>query len=152
MRFITISDTFYKEILDTDKEILQKGNRRPHLLVLRLSYKGEKIDFAIPFRSNIGPNVPKEQYFPLPPRWKTRPGRRHGLHYIKMFPVPKSAQEKFWTGEKEEFLLYQSIIERNIKKILSQAQGYLEQYEAGDKPNFSVDIDSVLKTIERMGK
>ena len=46
-------------------------------------------DFAIPIRSNIPASAPKNQYFALPPRPQTRPKNRHGLHYIKMFPVTK---------------------------------------------------------------
>ncbi len=64
-------------------------NMRPYVLVIRLKYIEKSYDFAVPIRSNIPAAAPKDQYFALPPRPTTRPKNRHGLHYIKMFPVTK---------------------------------------------------------------
>lgn len=68
---------------------------RPCIVVVRLRYRGRRRDFAVPLQSNIVPNVPKDQYFVLPPRPTTKPGHRHGIHYIKMFPIQKRFQRKF---------------------------------------------------------
>lgn len=63
-------------------------------MVVRLRFRGKRRDFAVPLRSNIAPNVPKDQYFALPPRPTTRPGCRHGIHYIKMFPITKCVSSR----------------------------------------------------------
>ena len=87
MKLVTINNSLLTKYRH-DSEILQKSTR-PYVLVIRLKYKNEKYDFAIPIRSNIPASAPKNQYFALPPRPQTRPKYRHGLHYIKMFPVTK---------------------------------------------------------------
>ena len=71
MRIVSIADEFF-ERCGNDRELMTKRGR-PCVLVLRLRYKGKRYDFAIPFRSNISPNTPKNQYFPLPPRPSTKP-------------------------------------------------------------------------------
>lgn len=71
-----------------DRELMLKHNR-PCIVVVRLRFRGKRRDFAVPLRSNIAPNVPKDQYFALPPRPTTRPNCRHGIHYIKMFPITR---------------------------------------------------------------
>ena len=142
MRFVSISQTFFD--LCDDKELLHKGNRRPHVLILSLRYQGRRLSFAVPLRSNIPPSAPKCEYFPLPPRPSTRPKHRHGLHYIKMFPITKQYQEKFWVGENPSYLLFQKIISENQKRIVSECQTYLDRYAAGERPAFSVDIDGII--------
>lgn len=148
MKFITVTRDFF-ELHKEEPELLNKGDTRPHVLVVRLLYKGENIDFAVPLRSNISPGTPKWQYFPLPSRSTTKPGHRHGLHYIKMFPVLKKHQAKFWVGKNPSYVLYQSIIEKNKKRIVQECQEYLDRYSAGDKSPFSVDIDAVLARNEK---
>ena len=144
MQFITISKSFI-ELLENDvPEMLHKNTSRPHLLVLSLLYKGKRMRFAVPFRSNIPPSAPKNQYFPLPPRSTTKSKHRHGLHYIKMFPIKKEYQEKFWTGNNKNYLLYQKIITENQTQIIKDCQEYLNNYEAGNIPPYSVDIDAIL--------
>ena len=146
MRFVTVKNEFFS-LCDFDKELLEKKNRRPHLLVVSLRYRGRFYDFAVPLRSNIAPNTPKSQYFPLPPRPSTKPHHRHGLHYIKMFPITSQYQEKFWTGKDPSFLLYQKIIEDNRKQIISECQAYLDAYADGKIPEYSVRIDAIIKKL-----
>ena len=117
MKFVTISSAFYKKC--NDPELLQKQNRRPHVLILSLAYKGRRANFAVPLRSNIPPSAPKTEYFPLPPRATTQPKHRHGLHYIKMFPITKQYQQKFWVGKHESYVLYQRIISTNMRPGIS---------------------------------
>jgi len=148
MRFITVSEEFFK-LCGDDPEILHKGTKRPHLLVVSLSYKGERWRFAVPFRSNISPATPKTDYFPLPPREATKPKHRHGLHYTKMFPITKQYQEKFWVGNKASYMLYHDIINRNEKRIISECQAYLDRYAKGFYPKFSVDIDGIIKKLTK---
>ena len=87
MKLVTINNALLLKYTG-DSEILQKSTR-PYVLVVRLKYKDACYDFAVPIRSNIPASAPKDQYFALPPRPQTRPKNRHGLHYIKMFPVTK---------------------------------------------------------------
>lgn len=68
---------------------LEKNEKRPCLIIVKLKYKGVKCDFAIPFRSNIYGNASREEYYPLPPRKTTKKGKKHGLHYAKIFPITK---------------------------------------------------------------
>lgn len=151
MKFITVSQKFF-DLCGDDPEILFRENRRPHLLVLSLKYKGVARRFAIPLRSNIPANAPKEQYFALPPRPSTRPGNRHGLHYIKMFPITKEHQEKFWVGEKSSYVLFQEIISKNEKEIVDACQKYLDDYASGVHPQYSVNIDNALEKLENAHK
>lgn len=148
MKFITVSQEFF-DLHKEDAEILHKGGKRPHVLVVRLLYKGKNRNFAVPLRSNISPGSPKWQYFPLPLRNTTKPHHRHGLHYIKMFPILKRHQRMFWVGENPSYVLYQSIIDKNERRIIQECQEYLDRYSAGEKPPFSVDIDAALERNER---
>ena len=75
------------DLVEGDRELMLKHNRSC-IVVVRLRFRGKRRDFAVPLRSNIAPNVPKDQYFALPPRPMTPPGCRHGIHYIKMFRAP----------------------------------------------------------------
>ena len=72
MKIVSISQDFF-DLVEGDRELMLKHNR-PCIVVVRLRFRGKRRDFAVPLRSNIAPNVPKDQYFALPPRPKTRPG------------------------------------------------------------------------------
>lgn len=123
-------------------------HNRPCIVVVKLRYKGRKHDFAVPLRSNIAPNVPKNQYFALPPRPTTKPGRRHGIHYIKMFPVQKRFQKKFRTEGSKYYETLQRTIDANTKRIVSECQAYLDRYETEGRPRYAVDIDRILALLE----
>lgn len=102
-------------IYSADPEILTKSGR-PCVLVVRLSYKGKRYDFAIPLRSNIPSGAPKDQYFSLPPRPSAKPHNRHGLHYIKMFPVTEKYLVRYRTEGNASATLYKEIISKNPEK------------------------------------
>ena len=87
--------------------------KRPYLIILKLKYMGKKIDFAIPFRSNIPPSAKEWEFYSLPPNSTTKETYHHGLHFIKMFPIKKEYKEKFHTSKNEFF---QKVIEAKIKK------------------------------------
>lgn len=72
MKVVSISQDFF-DLVEGDRELMLKHNR-PCIVVVRLRFRGKRRDFAVPLRSNIAPNVPKDQYFALPPRPTTRPG------------------------------------------------------------------------------
>lgn len=147
MKLTSISDSFFKTFCPLDPEILEKDNRRPYLVILRLNYKGSKHDFAIPFRSNIAKYIPKDQYFSLPPRPTTRSGRIHGLHYIKMFPIKKSFLEKFNTKGDPYYTTISAIIEKNLKEIIGQAQAYLDSYGAGQRISMGTNIELIHSAL-----
>lgn len=145
MKLVTIRADLLS-LYEKDKEVLQKSGR-PYVVVLRLKYKERNYDFAVPIRSNIPAAAPKEQYFALPPRPTTRPRNRHGLHYIKMFPITKKYQVRYRTDGNEFATLIQQIIDKNAKRIVLECQQYLDDYAAGKHPQFSTDIDFLLSVL-----
>ena len=145
MKLVSI-DTSLFDKYKNDLEILTKSNR-PYVLVIRLKYKSKNFDFAVPLRSNIPANTPKNQYFALPPRPATRPKNRHGLHYIKMFPVTKQYLRRYRTEGNPSAILIQTIIDKNTKIIVDECQTYLDAYAKGHHPQFSTDIDYLLSQL-----
>lgn len=123
-------------------------SNRPCALVVRLKYKGVRRDFAVPFRSNIFPKTPKNQYFALPPRPTTKPGHYHGIQYSKMFPVEKRHLVKFRMDGDPYYAMIQARIDANEKAIVSACQAYLADYEKTGGPKFSTDIDVIVALLE----
>jgi len=136
------------QLYSRDPEVLHKSGR-PYVVVVRLKYKGHNHDFAVPIRSNIPAAAPREQYFSLPPRPNTKPKNRHGLHYIKMFPVTKSYLNRYRTEGNDFACLIQDIIEKHTKEIVSSCQSYLNRYANGERPDYSTDIDLLLHLLEQ---
>jgi hypothetical protein len=147
VRIVSISQEYF-DLYGGDREMMLKHNR-PCIVVVRLKFRGKRRDFAVPLRSNIAPNVPKNQYFPLPPRSTTKPNHRHGVHYIKMFPIEKKYQQKFRTKGSKYYEKLQSILDVNTKQIVNECQNYLNRYEAEGKPKYAVDIDRIIELMEK---
>lgn len=145
MRLVSIRKDKLK-IYSVDKEMLQKSYR-PCVLVINLAYKGKRYDFAVPLRSNINPSTPKDQYFPLPVRKTTKQGYRHGLHYIKMFPVDRSFLVKYRTEGNAFATLIKTTVDKSEKAIVADCQRYLKDYENGVKPMYSTDIDLLINAV-----
>lgn len=120
MKIVSISQDYFG-LVDGDRELMLKRDR-PCIVVVRLRFRGKRRNFAVPLRSNIAPNVPKDQYFALPPRPKTRPGCRHGIHYIKMFPITKAYQRRFRTEGSAYYETLRRIIDGNTKRIVSEQE------------------------------
>ncbi len=131
-----------------DSEVLQKSTR-PYVLVIRLKYKDNNYDFAVPIRSNIPASAPKNQYFALPPRPQTKPKNHHGLHYIKMFPVTKQYLVRYRVEGHRFATLIQNIINKNSKQIVDECQQYLDLYSQGIKPVYSTDIDHLIEQLNK---
>ena len=148
MRLVTIDVKLYKTFKQ-DKEFLHNA-KRPCVLVLRLKYKGHNHHFAIPVRSNISASSEKNLYFPLPPRPNTRPKNRHGLHYIKMFPVRVEHLQKYHTAGNISATLMKAIIDKNTKRIVMDCQNYLYEYEKGKRHKFATDIDFLLEQLNNI--
>lgn len=145
MKLVSINPKLLEKY-KSDPEVLTKSGR-PYVLVIRLKYKGQKYDFAVPIRSNVPAAAPREQYFALPPRPTTKPRNRHGIHYIKMFPVTKEYLIRYRTEGNVFAQLIQSIIDKNTKEIVDACQTYLDRYAAGQKPQFATDIDYLLTLL-----
>lgn len=145
MRIVTIQKNYLKEYA-IDPEMMQKSSR-PCVLIINLKYRSNRYDFAVPLRSNINASAPKNQYFPLPPRPSTRPGNRHGVHYIKMFPVDRRAVNRYRTQGNAAASLMQQILNKNEKQIVDSCQRYLLEYERGNRPLFCTDIDLLLRAM-----
>ncbi len=150
MHLVKVSPTFYNncKIHGTDSELLFNESGRPCVLLLKLMYKGQKRSFVVPLRSNIAPNVPKSQYFPLPPNKNTRPGCRHGIHYIKIFPISKEYIQKYNIDGNIFLQKVNSIINFNTKAIVTACQNYLAQAETGNRHPMTPDIDGILTWLD----
>ena len=145
MKLVTIKSSALKQYT-TDPEMLHKA-KRPCVLIIRLKYKGRRYDFAVPLRSNIHPSSPKDEYFPLPPRKTTKPKHRHGIHYIKMFPVKKDVLLVYRYKGNAEAERIKAVIDKNEKAIVAECQAYLTRYEHGDRPAYSTDIDLLISML-----
>lgn len=145
---MSVSDEYISAYGSTDREFMFKHGR-PCVMVLKLHFRSEKWDFAVPFRSNIAPNVPKDQYFALPPRPTTKPRHRHGIHYIKMFPVERRFLQRFRTDGNPYYETVQRIVDENSKHIVTACQGYLDAYAAHGRPQYGVDIDRLIALLKQ---
>ena len=148
MKVISVSDEYFEEVVSDDREFMLKHGR-PCALVVRLRFRGCRRDFAVPLRSNIAPNAPKWQYFPLPPRPTTKPRHRHGLHYVKMFPIEKRYQRRFRTKGNPYYEKMQAILDENTSRIVVECQAYLDSYEVNGKPKYAVDLDKLIEALDK---
>lgn len=146
MRLVTLNKSYLKKY-SKDKEMLQKADR-PCALIVQMTFHGHRYDFAIPLRSNISASAPKDQYFPLPPRKGTKSKNRHGLHYIKMFPVKRQWLLKYHTDTVYSALI-KGIIDSKEKVIISECKAYLRDYERGIRPNYSTDLDMLIEIMKK---
>ena len=130
-----------------DPEMLQKA-KRPCALIIKLKYKGSFYDFAIPIRSNISPNTPKCQYYPLPTRHTTKDTYRHGVHFIKMFPVDRTKVNRF-NMEGMFYQMMKAFLDKEEKNIVKACQNYLLDYELGNKPKYATNIDLLINVLNK---
>ena len=145
MKIISVTDDLFD--LLNDQELLHNKNHRPHVLILKLTYKETKINFAVPFRSNIPPNANKLFYFSMPPRPSTKPKHRHGLHYIKAFPITNEYYAKCNIDDSKYYETIRKIANEKLTEIIHGMQHYLELYEQGLREKYCVDIDSAIKKL-----
>lgn len=78
-----------------------------------------------------------------------RPKNRHGLHYIKMFPVTKQYLVRYRTEGNNFAMLIQTIIDKNSKQIVDECQHYLDLYSQGITPAYSTDIDYLIEQLSK---
>lgn len=150
MQLVKVGNQFYEECKKrgTDKELLFNKSGRPCVLILKLKYKGQKQKFVVPLRSNIASNTPKEQYFPLPPNSATKAGNRHGVHYIKLFPIDSKYIQKYRIENNAYMQQIKAILDKNEKEIIMACQNYLKECEQGKKNLMTPDIDGILSWMK----
>lgn len=146
MKIISVKDELFTVL--KDPELLHNKKRRPHVLVLKLTYKNTKMNFAIPFRSNIPPNANKAFYYSMPPRPNTKPKHRHGLHYTKAFPITSEYYAKCNIDDNKYYETIRRIANDKLVEIISGMQHYLDLYEKGLRESFSVDIDNAVEKLK----
>lgn len=148
MKYSTISQEFFDKFsFDGDELTHNKDEKRPYAIIIKLTFKGEKYDFALPFRSHIKAYFPEEQYFKLPPNHSTKSGEIHGLHYIKMFPIQKKYMLKYRFPNDKLNNAIQNKIAKNKKTIIEDAQKYLDSYSENGRPSYGVDIEGLIEKI-----
>ena len=150
MKIVKIKRDLIKKY-SVDPEMLHKSDR-PCVLVVRLKYGGKNRDFAVPIRSNVPAASPKNEYFPLATRYSTKDTNRHGIHYIKMFPVDKRFYEKYRTEDNVTAALVKAMVtdKQNELRIVKECQEYLKRYEGGDKPKYSTDLDRLISILDAL--
>jgi len=150
VQLVKVSPQFYQECKNrgVDKELLFNKSGRPCVLIVKLRYKGKNHKFVVPLRSNITSNTPKNQYFSLPPNQTTKVGNRHGVHYIKLFPIDSKYIQKYRIENNTYMQQIKSILDRNEKTIIESCQNYLYEYEQGKRHIMTPDIDGILSWLE----
>lgn len=133
----------YQKHTDND-QMLESEVGRPCVLIMKLKYKGKYHKFIVPLRSNITGSTPKNQFFSLPPTSRTRQGNRHGISYVKIFPIKDEYVEKFLINPRTHIDMVKKIIDKNENTIIYACQNYLNEYEKGNRSPFTPDIDSIL--------
>lgn len=133
---------------DVANQLMKTKDGRPGVLILKLKYRGKEHDFIVPLRSNIPAKAEEWEYKKLPPNKETRPGCRHGIHYIKIFPIKKEYIDKYNIDQSNYLLTIKGIIDKSTKEIVEACQEYLSEYEKGNRHRFSPDIDDILKVLE----
>ena len=114
---------------------------------MKLKYKGQNHKFVVPLRSNIAANTPKNQYFALPSNSATKSGNRHGVHYIKLFPIDSKYIQKFRIENNAYMQQVKSILDKNEKDIIIACQNYLYECNQGKKNPMTPDIDGILSWL-----
>lgn len=77
------------------------------------------------------------------------PHHRHGLHFVKMFPITKGHTQKFHTDNNAEYKRINNILDKNTRQIVAQAQAYLTAYEQGNRSLYATNIDKLLDYISK---
>ena len=68
-----------------------------------------------------------------------------------MFPIEKQYLLKYHTEGNVAATMYKAIIDKNTTEIVNACQKYLNDYEAGIRPQFSTDIDYLTQQLIKSG-
>lgn len=66
-----------------------------------------------------------------------------------MFPIAKKYQTRFRIEGNVYYETIQRIIDKNSKQIIASCQAYLDRYEKHGRPNYAVDIDRIIRLLEK---
>ena len=154
MILVKVKQEFYNLCVkhNVAEELLFNEDGRPCVLIVQLKYKGRKRDFVVPIRSNISKYTPREQYFSLPPNPKTKPGNKHGIHYIKLFPIERKYIDTYLTDNNKYYDTILKILKRKEKEIIRSCQEYLDICADGKRHSMTPDLDSIIEVLEDRGK
>ena len=119
LKFVFLSDDFYKDYdTNTYKEILKKDSRPYVMFIIKI----DNIDYAVPFRTNINH---KFAYF-------TNPPKKCGIDYKKAIVVTKSNyldESKYVLVNQREYIN----IRENEDVIIKEFKDYLKKYKKAIK-------------------
>ena len=152
MQLVKVTPKFFEVCekcgANKNKQLLESEAGRPCVLILSLKYHGKKRKFVVPIKSNIKSSEDKKNYFPLPPNNRTKPGCRHGVFYIKLFPVSSKYINPYYYNNNTFLVGIKKIIDDNAKEIVTSCQRYLERYENGDGTTFTPDINKIIDVLD----
>lgn len=149
MKLVKVSKNFYEllKIHKLDDQLMYNEQGRPCVLLVKLKYNDTMYDFVAPLRSNISSKAAKWEYFSLPPNSKTREHNRHGIHYIKLFPIVKEYIDLYKIKNDIYFDKIIKRIQKNEKQIITSCQDYLDNYSKDNKHPFTPNIDAILNLL-----
>lgn len=154
-KYVSLKPKIYQ--LFNDPEMLKSNmsHERANLVIIRLRFKNNMYNFAVPWRSNIAPNaVPVNTYFQLPPTRKTKEHHVAGLDFRKMCILPNKKKNKnqYYTN----YIINESkdavtimYIKKNKKVIIDKAQNYLNNYTSISSKTYHVNLDNCLKQLNK---
>lgn len=119
-------------------------------MLVKLRYKNKLRDFVVPLRSNISSTTPFSQYFALPPNSNTRKHCRHGVHYIKLFPVDRRYIDTYQVSGNKYYVNILHMLNASERDIVQDCQDYLNLCEVGNKHMMTPDIDGILQMIDSL--
>lgn len=154
IKLVVLNQLYFDTV--NDKELLHSThvNERANILILKLTYRNEKYNFALPWRSNV-PNTPKLSavIFPLPNTSKTIPGHKACLDFRKMAPLPKNNKlyHKYHLNLSNDYITV-AFIEKNLPQIIKRAERYLHNREIEKIHVLGlVDLDGALRKLKAAG-
>ena len=154
-KYIALTKQLY-DLFD-DKEMLRSStvHERANLLLLKVRFRGNMYDVALPWRSNLKPaTVPTNSYYKLPPTTKTTAYHVACLDFNKLCILPNKKKNKNCYYRKyivDDIKDAQTImyIERNKKAIITKVQNYLNKYDTISDDIYHVDLDNCFNKLSK---
>jgi len=149
MKLVKVKESFYELCKNNgcDSELMFNEQGRPCVLIVKLKYKNRLQKFVVPLRSNISSATPKNQYLSLPPNSNTKPKHRHGIHYIKLFPITNAYIDLYNINRDAYMQGVVKFINNKEAEIITNIQKYLMDCENGNKHNMTPQIDEIMELL-----
>jgi len=152
IKLIVLNQLYFDIVQDTELLHSTNVNERANVLLLKLAYRGEKYQFALPWRSNV-PNNSRlvNLIFSLPNTSKTKIGHKACLDYRKMSPLPKNNRlyHQYHLNISNDIITVR-YIEKNISTIIKGAEYFLNNREDINVIGL-VNIDEILLKLKAAG-